>query len=427
MGIKMFIDKAKIKLQAGNGGDGCVSFHREKYVAAGGPDGGDGGKGGDIIFLVDDNLSTLADFRYKRNYTAKNGDNGGTKNCSGRGGVNLIIKVPRGTLIKNAESGLIIYDMSDNNQYIACKGGKGGWGNQHFATPTRQIPRFAKSGIPGEEKELFLELKLLADVGLLGFPNVGKSTLISVVSEAKPNIANYHFTTLTPVLGVVRVENGTSFVMADIPGLIEGASEGTGLGHEFLRHVDRCRLLVHIVDVSGIEGRDPIEDYTIINKELMSYSEQLAERPQIVAANKSDIATPEQIEAFKQYIEAKGLQFFEISAATRKGTHQLINAIAERLSKLPPVIKYEPDQIEVEDYSKKSHREIKITKEDDVYIIEGDWLLKVVGSVNFEDDESLKYFQRVLRNGGVIDKLIQAGIQEGNTVSIYDVEFDYVR
>lgn len=423
----MFIDKAKIKLQAGNGGNGCVSFHREKYVAAGGPDGGDGGKGGDIIFMVDDNLSTLADFRYKRNYTANNGDDGGTKNCSGRGGINLIIKVPRGTLIKNAQTGLIIYDMSDNDQYIACKGGKGGWGNQHFATPTRQIPRFAKSGVPGEEKELSLELKLLADVGLLGFPNVGKSTLISVVSEAKPNIANYHFTTLTPVLGVVRVENGTSFVMADIPGLIEGASEGIGLGHEFLRHVDRCRLLVHIVDVSGIEGRDPIEDYTIINKELMSYSEQLAERPQIVVANKSDIASPEQIDAFKQYIVDKGLQFFEISAATRKGTHQLINAIAEKLSKLPPVIKYEPDQIQAEDYSKQSNREIKITKHDNVYIIEGEWLLKVVGSVNFEDDESLKYFQRVLRNGGVIDKLIKEGINEGDTVSIYDLEFDYVR
>jgi GTP-binding protein len=425
--LKMFIDKAKIKAKAGNGGNGCVSFHREKYIAAGGPDGGDGGKGGDIIFMVDDNLSTLADFRYKRNYTANNGEDGSTKNCSGRGATNLIIKVPRGTLIKNAQTGFIIYDMSDNQQYISCKGGKGGWGNQHFATPTRQIPRFAKSGIPGEEKELYLELKLLADVGLLGFPNVGKSTLISVVSEAKPNIANYHFTTLTPVLGVVRIESGTSFVMADIPGLIEGASEGAGLGHEFLRHVDRCRLLVHIVDVSGIEGRDPIEDFETINKELKSYSEQLAERPQIVVANKTDIATSEQIESFKQYIEGKSLQFFAISAAARQGTHELINAIAAKLAGLPPVIKYEPDRVETPDFTNKSQREIKIIKQDNIYIIEGEWLLKVVGSVNFEDDESLKYFQRVLRNGGVIEKLEQAGIQEGDTVSIYDVEFDYVR
>jgi GTP-binding protein len=423
----MFIDKAKIKAKAGNGGNGCVSFHREKYVPAGGPDGGDGGKGGDIIFIVDDNLSTLADFRYKRNYTANNGENGYAKNSSGKGASNLIIRVPRGTLIKNSQTGFIIYDMSDNEPYVACKGGKGGWGNQHFATPTRQIPRFAKNGITGEEKEFFLELKLLADVGLLGFPNVGKSTLISVVSEAKPNIANYPFTTLTPVLGVVRIEDGTSFVMADIPGLIEGASEGVGLGHEFLRHVERCRLLVHIVDVSGIEGRDPISDFEIINNELKSYSEKLTERPQIVAANKTDIATPEQIESFRKYIEDKGLPFFAISAATRQGTHELVNKIAAMLSQLPPVLKYEPDQIETPDFAKKSDHEIIITKQDDVYIVEGDWLLKVVGSVNFDDDESLKYFQRVLRNGGVIEKLEQAGINEGDTVSIYDLEFDYVR
>ena len=296
----MFVDKAVIKVKAGDGGDGAVSFHREKYVAAGGPDGGDGGRGGDVVFVVDSGMSTLLDFRYKRKYFAEKGQNGGASNCTGRNAPDLIVKVPRGTLVKDAESGRIIADMSDDEPKIIAHGGKGGKGNARFATPTRQIPKFAKPGFLGEEFEVTLELKLLADVGLVGFPNVGKSTLISVVSAAKPKIANYHFTTLTPVLGVVSAGEGKSFVMADIPGLIEGASDGVGLGHEFLRHVDRCRLIIHVVDVSGSEGRDPKEDFEIICRELANFSEDLAQRPQIVAANKCDMATDEQIADFEK-------------------------------------------------------------------------------------------------------------------------------
>lgn len=423
----MFVDVAKVNIKAGDGGNGCVSFHREKYVAAGGPDGGDGGKGGDVIFKIDDNLSTLSDFRYRRKYAAPNGENGRSKRSFGKSAPNVEIRVPRGTLIKDADTGHIIADMSTKEPFVAAKGGKGGWGNAHFATATRQIPRFAKSGVPGEEREVTLELKLLADVGLLGFPNVGKSTLLSVVSEAKPNIANYHFTTLTPVLGVVRVGDGTSFVMADIPGLIEGAASGAGLGHEFLRHVERCRLLIHIVDVSGIEGRDPIEDFEAINKELSVYSEQLLDRPQIVAANKADIADEESITRFKEFIESKGLPFFIISAASKAGTQQLINAVAAKLAQLPPVKIYEPEIEPAEDFTKTDEREIKITVQDGVYVVEGEWLLKVIGSVNLDDYDSLHYLERVLRNSGVIDKLEQAGIQEGDTVSIYDAEFDYVK
>jgi len=341
----MFVDKAKITIKAGNGGDGAVSFHREKYVAAGGPDGGDGGKGGDIVFLADDNFSTLIDFRYKRKYTAPDGEAGSSRNCSGRNAENLIIRVPRGTLVKDAKTGRILADISTDEPKIIAKGGRGGKGNQHFATPTRQIPRFSKPGFPGDKLEITLELKLLADVGLVGFPNVGKSTLISVVSAAKPTIANYHFTTLTPVLGVVKVDEGKSFVMADIPGLIEGAAEGVGLGHEFLRHVERCRLIVHVVDVSGIEGRNPKEDFEIINRELKNFSEDLAQRPQLVAANKSDMATPEQIAEFKAYIEDMGLEFFEISAATTKGTKELVTAVADKLAELPPIKEYEPEPL----------------------------------------------------------------------------------
>ncbi len=333
----MFVDEVKITVQAGNGGDGCVSFHREKYVAAGGPDGGDGGKGGDIVFLVDDNMNTLIDFRYKRKYVADNGANGGPRNSFGKGAEDLVIKVPRGTVVRELESGRLIADMSGNEPVVIAKGGRGGRGNAHFATPTRQIPRFAKPGFKGQKLELKLELKLLADVGLVGFPNVGKSTLISVVSSAKPKIANYHFTTLAPVLGVVKVSEGVSFVMADIPGLIEGASDGVGLGHEFLRHVERCRLIIHVVDVSGSEGRDPIEDFEIINNELSRFSEDLAKAPQIVAANKCDMAEQEQIERFRKYIVDKGYEFFEISAATTAGTKELIAETSRQLSELPPL------------------------------------------------------------------------------------------
>lgn len=426
----MFVDEAKIYIKAGDGGDGAVSFHREKYVAAGGPDGGDGGKGGDVVFVADDNLSTLIDFRYKRKYLANKGQDGSSRNCSGRGAEDLIIKVPRGTVIKEFETGRIIADISSDEPVIIARGGKGGKGNQHFATPTRQIPRFAKPGFTGEGFNIKLELKLLADVGLVGFPNVGKSTLVSVVSAAKPKIANYHFTTLTPVLGVVKIEEGKSFVMADIPGLIEGASEGIGLGHEFLRHVDRCRLIVHVVDVSGVEGRNPSEDFEIINDELKNFSEELSTRPQIVAANKCDMAIPEQIEEFKAYIESKGLKFFPISAATTQGTKELIMEVAKELEKLPPIRQYEPQpltQEEIEHRAFEAGNKFDIKVEDGVYIVEADWLWNVLKTVDMDDYESLQYFQRVLRNSGIIDKLEEMGIEEGDTVSILDFEFDYLR
>ena len=394
-------------------------------MAAGGPDGGDGGKGGDVIFQVDTNISTLVDFKYKRRYFAPNGEPGRGSNCSGKNAQDLIIYVPKGTVIKHAESGRVMADLSGPEPVVVARGGKGGWGNQHFATPTRQIPRFAKPGLPGEEFEVTLELKLLADVGLVGFPNVGKSTLISVVSEAKPKIANYHFTTLTPVLGVVKIAEGKSFVMADIPGLIEGASDGVGLGHEFLRHVDRCRLIVHVVDVSGIEGRDPKEDFEAINRELYNFSEELSERPQIVAANKCDMASPEQIEAFRQFVEEKGLEFFPISAATRQGVDALIGAVAAKLDTLPPIKEYEVEHVPFTEVLDRQRFEI--TVEDGVYVVDADWLKPVLGMVDVEDYESLQYFQRVLRNSGVIDKLEEMGIQEGDTVSILGFDFDYVR
>ena len=330
-----FIDKARITVRAGNGGNGAVAFHREKYIAAGGPDGGDGGDGGSIIVRVDDNMSTLMDFRYKRKYVAANGVDGQGGRKSGKDGQSLTIRVPRGTLIRDAETGEIIKDMSDDQPFVLCKGGRGGWGNQHFATPTRQVPRFAKAGLPGESHDVVLELKLLADVGLVGFPNVGKSTLLSVVSKAHPKIANYHFTTLYPNLGVVYVDEGVSFVMADIPGIIEGASEGAGLGHDFLRHIDRCRLLVHLVDVSGSEGRDPIADFDAINQELRQYSPELADRPQIVVANKTDLlADPARLDAFRAHVEEAGYTFMAMSAATHQGTRELVQAIAARLAEL---------------------------------------------------------------------------------------------
>lgn len=422
----MFIDIAKIKIKAGDGGNGAVAFHREKYVAAGGPDGGDGGKGGDIVFVVDTNLSTLADFRYKRKYIAANGENGMGKRRSGKSAPNQVIRVPRGTLVKDAETGRIIADMSDDDEKVILKGGKGGWGNAHFATPTRQTPRFAKPGIPGESLEVQLELKLLADVGLVGFPNVGKSTLVSVVSEAKPNIANYHFTTLTPVLGVVNMGEGNSFVIADIPGLIEGAWQGVGLGHRFLRHVERCRLLVHIVDVSGSEGRDPKEDFTVINEELKKYNPEIAERPMLVAGNKCDLATEEQVEDFKNFVEAMGYEFYPIMAAIRHDVDPLLKSILEHLSKLPPILQFEAEPAPVKPVEEFGKSKVTIEVKDKVFFVEGDWLLKLVNSVNFDDNESLQYFQRVLINTGVIDALREAGIAEGDTVNMYDLEFDFV-
>lgn len=425
----MFVDQAKIYIKAGDGGDGAVSFHREKYVAAGGPDGGDGGKGGDIVFVVDDNISNLIDFRYKRKYVAEKGQNGGAKNCSGRNAPDLVVKVPRGTVVKEIKSGRILADLSFDEPAVIAHGGKGGRGNAHFATSTRQIPKFAKPGFRGDEYEVMLELKLIADVGLVGFPNVGKSTLISVVSAAKPKIANYHFTTLTPVLGVVKIEEGKSFVMADIPGLIEGASEGVGLGHEFLRHVERCRLIVHVIDVSGSEGRDPIEDFKTINHELENFSMELAEAPQIVAANKSDMATPEQVERLKNYVEDQGLLFYEISAATTKGTKELMYGVWERLSVLPPVKQFEAQPLTQEELDDKliSKKDFRVTVEDGVYFVEADWLLDILRTANMDDYSSLQYFQNVLRTSGIIDKLEEMGIEEGDTVSIFDFEFEYLR
>ena len=416
----MFIDTSKIFIQAGKGGDGAVTFHREKYVAAGGPDGGDGGRGGNIVFRADSNLSTLADFRYKRKYVAENGQNGGTSRCTGKSAPDLVISVPVGTLVKDAETGRIIADISDSEPVIIAKGGNGGWGNQHFATATRQVPRFAKDGMPGEEFDVTLELKLLADVGLIGFPNVGKSTLVSVVSEAKPKIANYHFTTLTPVLGVVRMGEGSSFVMADIPGLIEGAGEGIGLGHEFLRHVERCRMLLHLVDISGSEGRDPIDDFEKINHELKVFSEELSERPQIVVGNKCDLIEEDEVERIKAHFEGLGYKFFPIMAAIAEGTDELVNYVASELQKLPPI------RIYVEEI-KQNNREFTIRVENDIYYVENcDWIMDIMNRVDPDDYESLQYFERVLRQSGIIKALEDAGINEGDTVNVLDVEFDFV-
>ncbi|MEG2087079.1 MAG: GTPase ObgE [Angelakisella sp.] len=420
----MFVDKASITIKAGDGGAGAVSFHREKYVAAGGPDGGDGGKGGDVVFVVDTNVNSLLSFKYKKRYFAQNGENGGTRQCSGKGAPDLVIPVPRGTVIREKDSGRILADISDDAPVVVAVGGKGGWGNQHFATPTRQIPRFAKGGLPGAHFEVELELKLLADVGLAGFPNVGKSTLVSVVSAAKPEIANYHFTTLSPVLGVVKIDEEHNFVIADIPGLIEGASEGVGLGHQFLRHVDRCRLIVHIVDVSGCEGRDPIEDFEIINRELENYSMELADRPMLVAGNKCDIATPEQIARFQSYVEGKGYRFYPISAAAQQGTRELMYAVFAQLGELPPIVRYEPDPTPASEELDKNHFEI--TVEDGVYEIDADWLQHSLGMVDMDDYESLQYFQRVLRSSGIIDRLLELGIQEGDTVRVLGYEFNFI-
>ena len=381
----MFVDTAKIKIKAGDGGDGAVSFHREKYVAAGGPDGGDGGRGGNIVFVADSNLSTLADFRYKRKYAAKKGENGRGGRCRGKNAEDLVIRVP-----------------------------------------VRQVPRFAKPGLPGEEFDVVLELKLLADVGLVGFPNVGKSTLVSVVSQAKPEIANYHFTTITPVLGVVSMGEGSSFVMADIPGLIEGAWQGTGLGHQFLRHVERCRMLVHIVDVSGSEGRDPKEDFITINNELAKFNPELAERPMVVAGNKCDMATDEQIADFKKFVEDQGYDFFPIMAAIRYDVDPLLKKIQEMLSKLPPITHYEAEPapiVTVDDFDDHS---VTIKNVNGIYTVEADWLLQVMKGINFDDYESLNYFQKVLINGGVIDALRKKGCSDGDTVSIYELEFDFM-
>ena len=422
-----FIDTARITVRAGAGGGGAVAFHREKYVAAGGPDGGDGGRGGDIILRVDPHMSTLMDFRYKRKYAAENGRDGQGKRCSGKDGDDLVIRVPKGTVVRDLETREIICDMSGQEDFVLARGGNGGWGNQHFATPTRQCPRFAKAGLPGQYREVLLELKLLADVGLVGFPNVGKSTLLSVVTRAQPKIANYHFTTLSPNLGVVAVDGGESFVLADIPGIIEGAADGAGLGHDFLRHVDRCRLLIHVVDVSGSEGRDPVEDFEAINAELAQYSPELAARKMLVCANKADIMEDSTLlDKLRAHVEAQGLELFVISAAAHQGVRELVQKTAQELQSLPPVTVYEPTYVprppEVDTSS-----EVTIERYDETWVVEGPWLQRLIANVNFSDYESRSWFDKILRQSGLFDKLESMGIQDGDIVSLYDLEFEYQR
>ena len=424
----MVVDKVRITVCGGRGGDGAVAFHREKYVAAGGPDGGDGGHGGNVILQVNDNMTTLLDFRYKRKYSAQAGVNGQGRRMSGKRGENLIIQVPRGTVVRDAETNAIIVDMSTGEAFVIAKGGRGGWGNAHFATPTRQVPRFAKAGLNGQSRDIVLELKLLADVGLVGFPNVGKSTLLSVTSNARPKIANYHFTTLFPNLGVIYVDEGVSFVMADIPGIIEGAAEGAGLGHDFLRHIDRCRLLVHVVDVSGSEGRDPVEDFEAICAELKNYSVDLSNRPMIVAANKLDIMDPESdnLERLRQRVEAEGIELYEISAGTTQGTRQLMRVVAEKLRQLPPVTIYEPEYVAPMPLA-GDPTELTIEHLGNTWLVTGKWLENLIMDINFDDYEARNYFDLLLRRSGLFNRLEEMGIQDGDTVDIYDMQFEYQR
>jgi len=426
----MFIDNIKIYLKAGNGGNGAVAFHREKYVSHGGPDGGDGGHGGNIVFRVDEGSNTLLAFRYKRKFVAENGGDGKGSKFHGANGTDLVILVPPGTLIKEPETGRIIHDMSENDgaDFLCCRGGRGGFGNRHFATPTRQTPMFAKNGTRGEEKEVLLELKMIADVGLVGYPSVGKSSLLSRISSARPKIADYHFTTLSPNLGVVSTGAESGFVAADIPGLIEGAADGAGLGHAFLRHVDRCRLLLHVVDVAGVEYRDPVEDIKTINAELEKYSPELATRPQIIVANKCDMLSSSEVDvdAFEAFIDENGWELFYVSAVTGEGLDELVHAVGERLKLLPPVLVYESEVTETVEITADAD-DIVIRREDGKFIVEGDFIYNIMGRINFDNYESLNYFQHTLQRSGVFEKLEAAGCTDGDTVSIYDFEFDYVK
>ncbi len=426
----MFIDSIKIYLKAGDGGNGAVSFRREKYVAAGGPDGGDGGNGGNIVFRVDPGANTLLAFRYKRKFVAMSGENGKGEKFHGKSGEPLVILLPAGTLIRESESGRIIHDMSEGGDFVICRGGRGGWGNRHFATPTRQIPRFAKSGTAGEEREVLLELKMIADVGLIGFPNVGKSSILARVSAARPKIANYHFTTLAPNLGVVSEGGeGHGFVLADIPGLIEGAADGAGLGHSFLRHVDRCRLLLHVVDISGSEGRDPCDDLRKIDGELSRYSEVLASRPQIVVANKCDAVSGEEesIARFREYVASLGRELYFVSAATGEGLPELMRGVSTHLAELPGTAVYAPE-VSAEERTTRGagERTTTVRQENRTFFVEGEWLRNLLGQVNFDDRESIAFFQRILLKEGVIDLLRKKGIEEGDFVNIYDFEFEFV-
>lgn len=426
----MFVDHVTIYIKAGDGGNGAVSFRREKYVSHGGPDGGDGGRGGNVVFRIDEGTNTLLAFRYRRKFVAENGGNGKGAKFHGADGTDVVIDVPPGTIIRDADSGKIIKDMSNCEPFICLKGGKGGWGNRHFATPTRQVPMFAKSGGKGLEMNVTLELKMLADVGLVGFPNVGKSSILSNISGARPKIANYHFTTLSPNLGVVVTGPETAFVVADIPGLIEGASDGAGLGSEFLRHVDRCRLLLHVVDITGSEGRDPIEDIKQINTELSRYSESLGSRPQIIIANKCDMLDEDaDLTEFENFIDENGWELIYTSAATRENMEGIIHAVEERLKLLPPLEIYDSELGE-EDLVVKNggDRQTTVTRNDaGVFIVEGEWLQNLMGQVNFDDFESLNFMHKVLQNSGVIALLESKGCKDGDTVSIYDFEFEFVK
>ena len=426
----MFIDNITIHVKAGDGGNGAVTFHREKYVSAGGPDGGDGGRGGNIVFRVDEGANTLLAFRYKRKFAAEGGANGQGGKKHGKNGEDVIIPVPRGTLIRDTETGKIIYDMAKSDKYILCRGGRGGWGNRHFATPTRQIPRFAKMGTKGEEREVTLELKMIAEVGLIGFPNVGKSSILAEISSAKPKIANYHFTTLSPNLGVVRVGEGRGFLAADIPGLIEGASEGLGLGHDFLRHVDRCRLLLHVVDLAGTDGRDPSEDIDKIDRELREYSPELSDRPQIIVANKVDSVDfeSEAVKRFKEKCEKLGREVVYVSAYTGENLEELVRAAAKALAALPPVTVYDTEYTPEDEVISNTAgvRETAVRFDGTKYFVEGEWLYNFMGQINFSDYDSLNFFQRVLNKNGVFDLLRREGIEEGDTVNIYDFEFEFV-
>ena len=426
----MFIDNIKIYVKAGDGGNGAVAFHREKYVSHGGPDGGAGGHGGNIVFRVDPGSNTLLAFRYKRKFVAQNGENGKGSKFHGATAPDLVIMVPPGTLLKEPSTGKVIHDMSEDDgaDYVACRGGRGGFGNRHFATPTRQTPMFAKNGTRGEEAEILLELKMIADVGLIGYPSVGKSSILSRISSARPKIADYHFTTLSPNLGVVSTHGEHGFVAADIPGLIEGAADGAGLGHAFLRHVDRCRLLLHVVDVAAVEYREPIEDIKTINNELARYSPELATRPQIIVANKCDMleSSPTDVEAFEQFVDENGWELFYVSAVTGEGLDDLIHAVGERLQLLPPITVYESEVVKAETISATAD-DIVIRREDGKFIVEGDFIYNIMGRINFDNYESLNYFQHTLQKNGVFEKLEAAGCQDGDTVSIYDFEFDYVK
>ncbi len=428
----MFADSAKIYIRSGKGGDGHVSFRRELFVAAGGPDGGDGGRGGDLIFEMDEGLNTLNDFRHVRKYFASDGESGGTRRCHGKDGMDMVVKVPPGTVVKDAESGKVITDINyENPREIVLKGGRGGKGNQHYATATMQVPQFAQPGKPGKELTVLLELKVIADVGLVGFPNVGKSTFLARVTNAKPKIANYHFTTLNPNLGVVDLDGGDGFVIADIPGLIEGASEGIGLGHEFLRHVERTKVMIHMVDAASTEGRDPIEDIKVINAELASYNEELASRPQVIAANKIDVFYGDEgekvLQALKDEFEPKGIKVFPISAVSGKGVKELLYYVKERLNEIgdEPVVfekEFFVDSLEIAD----EPFTVEID-EDGMYVVEGPRIEKMLGYTNLDSEKGFEFFQKFLKENGILEQLETLGIEDGDTVRMYGLQFDYYK